>query len=91
MKYGKIISGDIMEDKFDIDYELFNAMEIVKIIEFFCLIEKTKTKKVNPDLLVAKYKEYRNILNNKSLEKQYDKMLYKKSKVSIYEVMKPYL
>ena len=24
-------------------------------------------------------------------KKQYDKMLYKKSKVSIYEVMKPYL
>ena len=83
--------GDSMEEKFDIDYELFDAMEIVKIIEFFCLIEKTKTKKVNPEVLVSKYKEYRNIINNKSLEKQYDKMLYKKSKVSIYEVMKPYL
>lgn len=80
-----------MEEKFDIDYELFNAMEIVKIIEFFCLIEKTKTKKINPDVLVERYKEYRNIINNKALEKQYDKMLYKKSKVSIYEVMKPYL
>lgn len=80
-----------MEEKFDIDYELFDAMEIVKIIEFFCLIEKTKTKKVNPQTLVEKYKEYRNIINNKALEKQYDKMLYKKSRVSIYEVMKPYL
>lgn len=80
-----------MEEKFDIDYELFNAIEIVKIIEFFCLIEKTKTKKVNSEVLVTKYKEYRNIINNKALEKQYDKMLYKKSKVSIYEVMKPYL
>ena len=80
-----------MEDKFDIDYDLFNAMEIVKIIEFFCLIEQTKTRKIKPEVLVSKYKEYRNIINNKSLEKQYDKMLYKKSKVSIYEVMKPYL
>ncbi len=80
-----------MEQMYDIDYEIFNAYEIVKIIEFFCLIEKTKTKKVNPELLVEKYLEYRNILNNKTLEKQYDKMLYKKCKVSIYETVKPYL
>jgi uncharacterized protein YktA (UPF0223 family) len=60
----------------------------VKIIEFFRLIESTTTKKINRDLLIEKYDEYRNILNNKSLEKKYDKMLYDKSGVSIYQVMK---
>ena len=40
------------------------------------------------DLLKEKYNEYRSILNNKALEKQYDKMLYEKSKVSIYQTMK---
>ena len=80
-----------MEQMYEIDYEIFTALEIVKIIEFFCLIEKTKTKKVKPELLIEKYNEYRRILNNKTLEKKYDKMLYKKSKVSIYETVKPYL
>ena len=76
---------------YQIDYDMFTTMEIVKIIEFFRLIESTKTKKVNKELLVSKYREYQNIINNKSLEKKYDKMLEKKSNVSIYNVMKNYL
>lgn len=80
-----------MEQKYDIDYEIFNVTEIVKIIEFFHLIEQTKTRKIKPDLLVSKYREYQSILNNKTLEKQYDKMLLKKSGISIYQVMKPLL
>ncbi|MCK9471456.1 MAG: UPF0223 family protein [Bacilli bacterium] len=74
--------------EYDIDFEMFDVLEIVKIIEFFHLIETTAFKKVNKDLLISKYNEYRKILNNKSLEKKYDKMLYNKSKVSIYKVMK---
>ena len=71
-----------------IDYDMFTVEEIVKIINFMKLIEDTKRKKVNKELLKTKYNEYRTILNNKSLEKQYDKMLLKKSNVSIYETMK---
>lgn len=71
-----------------IDYDMFNVEEIVKIISFMKLIEDTKRKKVSKQLLIEKYNEYRTILNNKALEKQYDKMLLKKSNVSIYDTMK---
>lgn len=71
-----------------IDYDMFTVEEIVKIVTFMRLIEDTKRKKVSKELLKTKYNEYRSILNNKTLEKQYDKMLLKKSNVSIYETMK---
>lgn len=77
-----------MEKEYIIDYDLFNVSEIVKIINFMQLIEQTKTKRINKDLLLAKYNEYRTILNNKALEKKYDKMLVDKARVSIYQVMK---
>ena len=77
-----------MNTEYKIDYDLFQALEIIKIIEFFNLIEQTKRKKVSKQLLVEKYREYQNILRSKTLEKQYDKMLLKKSNVSIYETMK---
>lgn len=83
-------SKEIVSD-YMIDYEMFSAEEIIKIISFMHLIEETKRKNVNKELLKNKYNEYRSILNNKALEKQYDKMLYKKSQVSIYQVMKDIL
>ncbi len=79
------------EYNYQIDYDMFSTMEIVKIIEFFRLIESTKTKKVNPKILVEKYREYQNILKNKTLEKKYDKMLQNKSNVSIWDTVKNYL
>lgn len=79
------------EFNYEIDYDMFTTIEIVKIIEFFRLIESTKTKKVNSKVLVDKYHEYQNILNNKSLEKKYDKMLQKKSNISIWDTVKTYL
>ena len=79
---------DYNEIDYQIDYDLFSVEEIVKIINFMKLIEDTKRKKVSKELLKTKYNEYRTILNNKSLEKQYDKMLLKKSNVSIYDTMK---
>lgn len=78
-----------MDSNYEIDYDLFTTLEIIKIVEFFKMIEQTKTRSFKSELLLAKYREYQNIINNKSLEKKYDKMLYNKSKVSIYEVMKP--
>ncbi|NLD26508.1 MAG: UPF0223 family protein [Acholeplasmataceae bacterium] len=74
--------------EYKIDYDLFSVEEIIKIINFFRLIELTKTKKINKDLIIERYHEYRNTLNNIALEKQYDKMLYQKSGVSIYETIK---
>ena len=79
------------ESNYKIDFDMFNTLEIVKIIEFFKLIESTKTKKVSPNVLVNRYREYQSIINNKSLEKKYDKMLFEKSNISIYHTVKPYL
>ena len=79
------------EFNYEIDYDMFTTIEIVKIIEFFRLIESTKTKKINSKMLIEKYHEYQNILNNKSLEKKYDKMLQKKSNISIWDTIKRYL
>ncbi|HEY8395335.1 MAG TPA: UPF0223 family protein [Bacilli bacterium] len=73
---------------YDIDYELFNVEEIVKIVNFFRLIEETKTKKIDKDILIKKYNEYRSIINNIALEKKYDQMLYEKCGLSIYQVIK---
>ncbi len=72
---------------YEIDFDLFNVEETIKIISFMRLIEETKKRKVSSKLLIEKYNEYRNILNNKSLEKQYDKMLEKKCGISIYRIM----
>ena len=74
--------------EYDIDYEMYDTLELVKIFEFFSLIEKAKTKKVSKALIREKYQEYRNIVRNKALEKKYDQMLQTKSKVSIWEVVK---
>ncbi|HNZ50016.1 MAG TPA: UPF0223 family protein [Bacilli bacterium] len=74
--------------EYRIDYDMFTTAEIVKIFAFFALIESTKKRSVSPSLLVEKYQEYRTILNNKSLEKKYDKMLFTNTKVSIYETIK---
>lgn len=71
-----------------IDYDMFTVDEIIKIVSFMKLIEDNSRKRVNKQILVDKYNEYRSILNNKALEKQYDKMLLKKSNVSIYQTMK---
>ena len=73
---------------YKIDYDMFSTIEVIKILEFFQLIEKTKTQKVSKKLLLEKHNEYRSILRNKALEKQYDKMLYETTGVSIYRVMK---
>lgn len=79
---------DYNEIDYQIDYDLFKVEEIVKIINFFKLIEKNKHHKVSKEELINAYHEYQNILNNKSLEKQYDKMLEKQIGVSIYQTMK---
>lgn len=83
MKKDKEVINDYI-----IDFDMFSVKETITIINFMHLIEETKNRKINKTLLIEKYNEYRTILNNKSLEKKYDKMLYKKSNISIYETMK---
>lgn len=73
---------------YDIDYDMFNVEEIVKIINFFRLVEESKTRKIDKDTLIRRYNEYRNIINNIALEKKYDRMLFEKSGVSIYRLIK---
>ena len=75
--------------EYAIDYDMFTVEEIVKIVNFFKVIENiNKNRRYKKDEVIEKYNEYRNILNNKSLEKQYDKMMEKRSNVSIYQTMK---
>ncbi|MFA5543209.1 MAG: UPF0223 family protein [Bacilli bacterium] len=76
-----------MEKEYKIDYDLFNVHEIMKIVKFFNMIEGYKYKKPSKEEMVNSYREYQTILNNKTLEKQYDKMLFDKSRVSIYKTM----
>ena len=82
-------SKELELKEYDIDYDMFSLEEIVKIVAFFDLIEKiSRGRKYKKEDAINKYNEYRNILNNKSLEKKYDKMLFNLSKVSIYHTMK---
>lgn len=75
--------------EYKIDYDMFSLEEIVKIVSFFELIKKVNNKrKYNKEEVINKYNEYRSILNNKALEKKYDKMLYDLDKISIYHTMK---
>ncbi len=80
-----------MEKDYKIDFEMFETLEIVKIIDFFILVEQAQKKKVSKEKMIVCYREYQQILNNKTLEKKYDKMLYDKAEVSIYQTMKKYL
>jgi uncharacterized protein YktA (UPF0223 family) len=77
-----------MDNEYKIDYDLFSVEEIIKIIGFFNMIEKIKSRKIDKHTLQENYIEYRRILNNIALEKKYDKMLYEKSRISIYKIMK---
>jgi len=82
-------SKELELKEYDIDYDMFSLEEIVKIVGFFDLIEKiNRGRKYKKEDAINKYNEYRNILNNKALEKKYDKMLYDLDKISIYHTMK---
>ena len=72
----------------DIDYDIFTTEEIVKIFNFYSLISRTKHQKVNKDELIKGYKEYKNIINNISLQKQYERKFEKVTGISIYQLMK---
>jgi uncharacterized protein YktA (UPF0223 family) len=90
IEYVEIIKVNLMVKDYEIDFDLFNTLEIVKIFTFFELIEATKKKSISKELLNKKYKEYKVIINNKTLEKKYDKMFQKITGISIYKTMRLY-
>jgi uncharacterized protein YktA (UPF0223 family) len=79
------------EIEYDIDYSMFTVPETILIVGFFNLIVASKHKKMNKELIVSKYQEYRKVVNSITLEKQFDKMLHQKTGVSIYQTMKNFL
>lgn len=72
----------------NIDYDLFTTEEIVKIFNFYSLMERTKNQKVNKETILESYYEYKNIINNLSLEKKYDQNFFKITGISIYQTIK---
>lgn len=75
------------KELYDIDLELFSLEEVVQIMSFFSLFEKYIKNKHNPREVLEKYKTYQKTINNKSLEKQYDKMMAKKTGQSIFKTI----
>ena len=72
---------------YPIDYDLFTAEEITAIVAFLSLIEDANEKKnVNPVVLSQKHKDFRNIVNSKSMEKKIEKA----SGYSIYKTLKKF-
>lgn len=53
----------------NIDYDLFTTEEIVKIFNFYSLMERTKHQNIKSETILESYREYKNIINNISLEK----------------------
>ena len=70
---------------FDIDYDMFTTDEIIKIYNFYNLMIKHHKKPMNKDKVLAAYREYKNIINNISLEKKYNKEFEKCTGISIYQ------
>ena len=71
-----------------LDFELFDITEIVKITDFYKLIQNiNKGKKYNTSEVINRYNEYRSIINNKSLEKKYDIEFEKLYGCSIYKTI----
>ena len=75
---------------YPIDYDLFTPEEVVKLVEFYAIIEDANEGKINKEELNKKYNEFRKILNSVSMEKQIDKEFEKLSGYSIYKTIKKY-
>lgn len=71
-----------------IDYDLFTTEEIVKIFNFYSLIMRNKNHHLKKETILESYYEYKNIINNVSLEKKYDKTFFETTGISIYQTIK---
>lgn len=84
------MKNKVVEEQFDfnIDYDMFTTDEIVKIYHFYKLVMRFKTNKKNKQELLLEYENYRRIINNKALEKKYDKNFEQKTGISIFHLIK---
>jgi len=58
---------------YPIDYDLYTPEEVVKLVEFYALVEDANEGKKNKEQLIKRYNEFRKIVNSISIEKQIDK------------------
>lgn len=84
-KYNK---KETLDETYEIDYDLFTVEEIIKIIQFYQLMGQYKNNKVSKQKIKEAYLEYKNIINNLSLEKRYNENFYQKTGISIYKTIK---
>ena len=84
-KYNK---KETLDETYEIDYDLFTVEEIIKIIQFYQLMGQYKNNKVSKQKIKEAYLEYKNIINNLSLEKRYNENFYRKTGISIYQTIK---
>lgn len=84
----KIKDNEVIDETYEIDYDLFTVEEIVKIINFYHLVRKYVKHKVNKADIKNAYYEYKNIIHNIALEKKYNESFFKKTGISIYQLMK---
>ncbi|MCF7927191.1 MAG: UPF0223 family protein [Candidatus Izimaplasma sp.] len=75
---------------YPIDYDLFDNDEIIQIVEFYQLVEEANMKKVNPQVLSKKHKQYQTIINSKSIERQMEREFEKHFGISVYKTIKKY-
>ncbi len=75
---------------YPIDYDLYNPDEVIKLVEFYALVEDANEGKVNKEILIKTHNEFRKIINSVSTEKQIDKEFEKLSGYSIYKTIQKY-
>lgn len=73
------------EYPFEVDWEM---EEIITVISFYNCIEKAYEEGIESEELMASYREFKTIVDSKSLEKQIDKQFEESSSYSIFKTMK---
>ncbi len=78
---------------YPIDYETYSTEEIIVIVEFLSMLEQfaASPATVDQQVLIHKYKQYRDILNNLSEEKRIDREFTQLTNVPIYKTMQTLL
>ena len=64
----KYNNKETLDETYEIDYDLFTVEEIIKIIQFYQLMGQYKNNKVSKQKIKEAYLEYKNIINNLSLQ-----------------------
>lgn len=75
---------------FPIDYDFYEQDEVVILVEFLAMIEDANTGKVDKNVLLKKYNQFRSIVNNVAEEKTIDRDFEKLSGYSIFKTIKKY-